>query len=117
MLLAVEGLEEDQQGVDRWAELAAVANLIGLTGLLEQDLGEGGRALSGGQRQRVGLARALLAPLQVLVLDEATSALDLEGERELLCRLRAERPGLSLLLVSHRRASLEICDRVVHLEP
>jgi len=53
----------------------------------------------------------------VLVLDEATSALDLEGERELLCRLRAELPGLSLLLVSHRRASLEICDRVVHLEP
>ena len=117
VLLAVEGLEEDQQGVDRWAELAAVADLIGLTGLLEQDLGEGGRALSGGQRQRVGLARALLAPLQVLVLDEATSALDLEGERELLCRLRAERPGLSLLLVSHRRASLEICDRVVNLEP
>jgi ABC-type transport system involved in cytochrome bd biosynthesis fused ATPase/permease subunit len=54
---------------------------------------------------------------ELLVLDEATSALDLEGERELLCRLRAERPGLSLLLVSHRRASLEICDRVVHLEP
>lgn len=101
------GLELDQ--------LAALAALTGLTDLLGRELGEAGRSLSGGQRQRVGLARALAAPISLLVLDEATSALDLEAERQLLTRLRTERPELTLLLVSHRRASLEICDRVLDL--
>ncbi|WP_414027368.1 hypothetical protein [Cyanobium sp. ATX-6F1] len=40
----------------------------------------------------MGLARALAAPLSLLVLDEATSALDLEAERQLLTRLRVARP-------------------------
>jgi ABC-type transport system involved in cytochrome bd biosynthesis fused ATPase/permease subunit len=54
-----------------------------------------------------------LSPLQVLVLDGATSALDPEAERLLLVRLRAERPGLGVLLVSHRRAGLGLSDCVV----
>ncbi len=116
LLSAVEGGQgAEDGGDDDRADLVDVARLTGLTALLDQELGEGGRALSGGQRQRVGLARALMAPLQLLVLDEATSALDLEGERQLLGRLRAERPHLSVLLVSHRRASLDLCDRVVNL--
>ncbi|MCP9917454.1 ATP-binding cassette domain-containing protein [Cyanobium sp. ATX 6F1] len=97
------------------AQLAALAELTGLTELLGREVGEAGRSLSGGQRQRVGLARALAAPLSLLVLDEATSALDLEAERQLLTRLRVARPHLTLLLVSHRRASLELCDRVLDL--
>lgn len=96
-------------------ELEKLLGLVGLEGLLDRPLGEAGRQLSGGQRQRLGLARALLARPDLLVLDEATSALDLEGERQLLTRLRHQHPQLTLVLVSHRRASLDLCDRVVDL--
>ncbi|MCT0218416.1 ABC transporter ATP-binding protein/permease [Synechococcus sp. CS-1329] len=96
-------------------QLDELLSLVGLDGLLERPLGESGRQLSGGQRQRLGLARALLAAPDLLVLDEATSALDLEGERRLLTRLRQRRPPLTLVMVSHRRASLDLCDRVLEL--
>ena len=96
-------------------ELDDLLALVELEGLLDRPLGEAGRQLSGGQRQRLGLARALLTRPDLLVLDEATSALDLEGERRLLTRLRSQRPQLTLVLVSHRRASLELCDRVLNL--
>lgn len=96
-------------------ELEKLLALVGLEGLLDRPLGEAGRQLSGGQRQRLGLARALLARPDLLVLDEATSALDLEGERRLLTRLRHQHPQLTLVLVSHRRASLDLCDRVLNL--
>jgi ABC-type multidrug transport system fused ATPase/permease subunit len=96
-------------------ELEELLALVGLDGLLDRPLGEAGRQLSGGQRQRLGLALALLAQPDLLVLDEATSALDLESERLLLTRLRSHRPQLTLVLVSHRRASLDLCDRLVDL--
>ena len=38
-----------------------------------------------------------------------------EGERQLLTRLRHQHPQLTLVLVSHRRASLDLCDRVLNL--
>lgn len=93
------------------AWLQELAEQLEITELLDRRLGEAGRLLSGGQRQRVGLARALYGGASVLVLDEATSALDLATERRLMARLRALRPDLTLLLVSHRQASLEVCDR------
>jgi ATP-binding cassette subfamily B protein len=98
------------------AELTALAELTGLTALLQRPVGETGRSLSGGQRQRLGLARALAAPLTLLVLDEATACLDGEAEAAILRRLRQRQPDLAVLLVSHREASLKLCDRVVHLE-
>jgi ABC-type bacteriocin/lantibiotic exporter with double-glycine peptidase domain len=61
----------------------------------------------------VGLARALYGKPGLLILDEATSALDLEAEQRLLRRLRQHCPDLSVVLVSHRSASLAICDRVM----
>ena len=95
--------------------LAELAALTGLSELLERDPGEAGRNLSGGQRQRIGLARALARPLSLLVLDEATASLDLEAEATILGELRRRQPALAVLLVSHRAASLELCDRVLRL--
>jgi ATP-binding cassette, subfamily B, bacterial MsbA len=77
-------------------------------------IGERGTRLSGGQRQRIALARALLREPRLLLLDEATSALDGEIERRILMRLKAGR--WTVLLVTHRLATLALADRILVLE-
>jgi ABC-type multidrug transport system fused ATPase/permease subunit len=83
---------------------------------LQHRVGERGGRLSGGQRQRLGIARALYHDAAVLVLDEATSALDDQAERGLAAELRALRDGRTLVIISHREATLAVCDRVWRLE-
>lgn len=97
--------------------LRQLVEWLELEPLLQRQLGEGGSQLSGGQRQRVGLARALYGQPSLLILDEATSALDLEAEQRLLRRLRQVCGDLSVVLVSHRSASLAICDRLIDATP
>jgi ABC-type multidrug transport system fused ATPase/permease subunit len=76
-------------------------------------IGPGARDLSGGQRQRLAIARALLQRPSVLVLDEPTSALDAHSER-LIGRTLAELKGdTTIVLIAHRPATLELCDRIV----
>lgn len=82
----------------------------------ETTVGERGIRLSGGQRQRIGLARALYKGAQVLILDEATSALDEDTERAVLATLASLPGDLTIIMVAHRRSTLEACDRRVRLE-
>lgn len=67
--------------------------------------------LSGGERQRIGLARALAHAGHLLILDEATAALDQLSEQRFLQHLRTARPGLAVLLVTHRLSALQFTDR------
>jgi ABC-type bacteriocin/lantibiotic exporter with double-glycine peptidase domain len=83
---------------------------------LDTRVGERGVRLSGGQRQRVGLARALYTRPSVLVLDEATSNLDQVTERQIVETLTELRGGLTMIVVTHRIASVRNCDRILHLE-
>lgn len=83
---------------------------------LDTTLGERGVRLSGGQRQRVGLARALYTRPSVLVLDEATSNLDQLTERQIVETLTALRAGMTIVVVTHRLATVRNCDRVLYLE-
>ncbi len=75
-------------------------------------VGEQGLTLSGGQRQRVALARALLTDPQVLLLDDATSAIDARIEAEIHNTLRQVMAGRTVILVAHRRSTLELADRI-----
>jgi ATP-binding cassette subfamily B protein len=61
--------------------------------------------------QRLAIARAIFSGSAVLLLDEATSALDGTTERQLLQNLRAL-TDRTVVIVTHRPAALEICDRV-----
>ena len=74
-------------------------------------LGERGAGLSEGQMQRLAIARAIFADCPILLLDEATSALDDKTERRLLDNLKSM-TDKTVIIVTHRPAALEICDRI-----
>lgn len=75
-------------------------------------LGERGCGLSEGQMQRVAIARAIFSDSPILLLDESTSALDEQTEKRLLENLRSM-TDKTVIIVTHRAAALEICDRIL----
>ncbi|MFC7107811.1 hypothetical protein ACFQQB_49935 [Nonomuraea rubra] len=80
----------------------------------------GGRDLSGGQWQKVALARAVYAmnadPSRALIVDEPTAHLDARAEREVFERLLDGTGGRTMVLISHRFATVRRADRIVVLE-
>jgi ATP-binding cassette, subfamily B, bacterial PglK len=83
---------------------------------LRMKLGENGIKLSGGQKQRVGIARALYKNPEILVLDEITSALDGNTEREIVHVINGlSGTGKTIIIVAHRKSTLEKADRVVEV--
>ena len=82
----------------------------------ETSVGEGGDALSGGQRQRLAIARALVGSPRVLVLDEPTSALDGRSESLVRRTLSELRDHVTVIVISHRLATVEDCDLLLVLD-
>ncbi len=78
-------------------------------------VGPKGVRLSGGQIQRTAAARMFVRPAELLVFDDLSSALDVETERTLWERV-FERPEVTCLVVSHRRAALRRADRIIVLK-
>ena len=79
-------------------------------------IGDEGIRLSGGQKQRIALARALLKDAAILILDEATAMFDPEGERGFIAECHDLLHSRTVLLITHRPASLALADRVLRLE-
>lgn len=82
---------------------------------LDTELGEKGLGLSEGQIQRISIARAILHDAPVLLLDESTSALDSQTEKNLLSAIR-EMTDKTCIIVSHKQAAFDICDKVIYIE-
>ena len=79
-------------------------------------IGDQGVRLSGGQKQRLALARALLKNPPILILDEATAMFDPEGEEDFIKECHDLLQQRTVILITHRPASLALADRIVHLE-
>ncbi|MEM1153593.1 MAG: ABC transporter ATP-binding protein [Pseudomonadota bacterium] len=78
-------------------------------------IGDQGMRLSGGQRQRLALARALLKDPPILILDEATAMFDPAGEQAFIEECRDLIHRKTVILITHRPASLALADHVVDL--
>lgn len=81
----------------------------------ETVIGERGIKLSGGQKQRLVLARLFLRDVDMFIFDEATSALDQHAENEVQQAIKNIGQDKTIIVVSHRASSLNLCDRVIYL--
>jgi putative ABC transport system ATP-binding protein len=74
--------------------------------------------LSGGERQRVAIARALANEPGLLLADEPTGSLDersVDLVLNMFSRLRAERPGMTMIIVTHDIRVAGTADRIIWL--
>jgi sn-glycerol 3-phosphate transport system ATP-binding protein len=100
---------------DREAKLERVADMLGLSKLLERKPAQ----LSGGQQQRVALGRAIIAEAPVCLMDEPLSNLDaqLRGEMRREIRSLQQRLGITMVYVTHDQTeAMTMADRVVLLK-
>jgi len=80
---------------------------------LDEPLGPLGSRLSGGERKRLALARTLLQQPRILIVDEITSSLDAPTAAGLLDGLDLFRRARTLVVVSHRPATILWADRIL----
>jgi ATP-binding cassette subfamily B protein len=81
----------------------------------ETMVSERGTTLSGGQKQRVMLARALALNPQVLLLDDFTARVDNTTERTILENVHRNYPGITLISVTQKIASVVDYDQIILL--
>ncbi len=98
------------------AEISCAAEFIkALPDGLDTHIGEKGAGLSEGQIQRLAVTRAILSGAPIILLDEATSALDEETEAQLLNNIR-RMENKTCIIISHKPAAFEICNKHIYIE-
>jgi len=107
---------DDEEAVRQAAARAGTQSFIeGLPRGYDTYLGPpffGGSDLSGGQWQRVALARAFFRDADLVILDEPTAALDARAEAALFRAVRDLFAGRSVVLISHRFATVRLADHI-----
>ena len=115
--LCIAKLDATEEEIIAACKKASVHDFImGLPKGYDTEVGELGDTLSGGERQRLGLARAFLHNAPFLLLDEPTSNLDSLNEAVILKALQTECQDKTVILVSHRKSTMGIADKVYSVE-
>ncbi|MEM7665240.1 MAG: ABC transporter ATP-binding protein [Pseudomonadota bacterium] len=103
-----------EAGIERAARLSEAWEFIeGLPQGLDTEVGDHGIRISGGQRQRIALARALFLDPPIYIFDEATSMYDLDSEAAFVETCIRAMKDRTVILITHRPASLALADRVL----
>ncbi|MGN0907618.1 MAG: ATP-binding cassette domain-containing protein [Bullifex sp.] len=85
---------------------AEISGMLSLLGLPE---GQCVREFSGGMRRRCAIARALMAPFDVLLLDEPFTGLDEDTEKSVIDVIKKHTQGKTVILITHsEKAALEM---------
>ena len=82
----------------------------------DTEVGELGDTLSGGEKQRIGISRAFLHDAPFILLDEPTSNLDSLNEGIILKSLKEGKGDKTVLLVSHRKSTMNLADVVYEMD-
>ena len=91
---------------------AVIATLkCGYDTLLDRHF-KNGAELSGGQWQRIAAARGFYRSAPLLIMDEPTAALDARAEYALFTSIPKHAEHRSVLLITHRLASVRHADRI-----
>lgn len=75
-----------------------------------------GDRISAGEKQRIGLARAFLSDANLILLDEPTSNVDVMNEFMILNSLLKVKNLKTIVLVSHRKSTLSICNKIYKMK-
>lgn len=104
------------ESLEKAIETAELKDFIeSLPGKLSTIVSERGSSLSGGQKQRIMLARALALNPKILLLDDFTARVDNNTEKKILENIQRNYPGLTLLSVTQKIASVEQYDQIILL--
>ncbi|MFI6298030.1 ABC transporter ATP-binding protein [Nonomuraea sp. NPDC050790] len=114
------GTDKGEEALEAAARVAGADAVIadlphGYRTLLDRRFKDG-QELSGGQWQRIAVARGFHRDAPLLICDEPTAALDARAEHALFERIRDHADGRTVLLITHRLASVRYADRIYVLD-
>ncbi|GII76551.1 multidrug ABC transporter permease [Sphaerisporangium rufum] len=114
------GLRRPEPALTSAAEVAGADQVVaelphGYRTLLDRRFKDGHEP-SGGQWQRIAVARGFYRDAPLLICDEPTAALDARAEHALFERVRRYADGRTVLLITHRLASVRYADRIYVLD-
>ena len=104
-----------QSAAERARRIAELLAATGMTAFADRPASK----LSGGMKQKLGLCCALIHDPDLLILDEPTTGVDPLSRRqfwELIDRIRADRPGMSVLIATAYMEEAEGYDWLVAVD-
>ena len=75
-----------------------------------------GMRFSGGERKKLALARAFYSDPNMLILDEPSTGLDIKSESEFISVITSILGTMTVIIISHKKDLVNICDRTLHLK-
>jgi ATP-binding cassette subfamily B protein len=107
----LDGALLDSAAVASGADTVVSELSAGYDTLLAREFKDGAE-LSGGQWQRIAAARGIYRTAPLLIMDEPTAALDARAEYAIFSSLRALAQDRTVLIITHRLASVRHADRI-----